>query len=72
MLVQLIERESSDAAAKGIEQCRRASPLAEESVAQASRNSFASAAGVGHASLWRRRPSKSQQGATQLRSRIIA
>jgi hypothetical protein len=29
-LVRLIERESSDAAAKGIEQCRRASPLAEE------------------------------------------
>jgi hypothetical protein len=48
-LVRLIERESSDAAAKGIEQCRRASPLAEELVAQTSWNSFASAAGPGHA-----------------------
>jgi hypothetical protein len=53
---------------KGIEQCRRASPLAEELVAQASWNSFASAAGPGHASRWRMRPSKSQQGATQLGS----
>jgi hypothetical protein len=56
-LAWLIERESSDAAAKGIEQCRRASRLAEELVALASRNSPASAAGGGHASRWRRRPS---------------
>jgi hypothetical protein len=57
---------------KGIEQCRRASRPAEELVAQASWNSPASAAGGGHASRWRRRPSKGQQGATQLRSQSIA
>jgi hypothetical protein len=68
----LIERESSDAAAKGIKQCRRASRLAEELVALASRQSPVSAAGGGHASRWRRRSSKGQQGATQLRSQSIA
>jgi hypothetical protein len=46
--------------------------LAEELVALASRNSPASAAGGGHASRWRRRPSKGQQGATQLQSQSIA
>jgi hypothetical protein len=48
------------------------SPSGRVVVAQASWNSFASAAGPGHASRWRRRLSKSQQGSTQLRSQSIA